>query len=87
MASSEDREAREAANTAEILAAINAVAAEQRECFRLLTSVEAMLDEVRSEIGTAGRFETVTRLRSIQGGMSEMRELLIQALDDPDEDR
>jgi len=89
--SREERDARLAANTAELLAAIDTFAAEHDECVRLLASVDAKLDEFRGEFLDGFRADAVGRglefadttalLESLLVSQAEIKTLLIQALD------
>lgn len=77
-----DLEARVAALEAEradyraVLAAINALGQNQRDFTERVASVETRLGTVESKLDDTG-----ARVRSIEDGMAEVKDLLIRALD------
>lgn len=82
MAALEDLEARVAALEAShfdyraVLAAVNALGANQREQGQRLTSVEGRLTSVEREL-TDFRQETRARLRSVDEHLAEIKDLII----------
>ena len=89
MATLEDLEARIAAVEAShadyraVLAAVNALGANQREHSLRLVTVESKLGTVESELGTVKseladfRLETRTTLRSVDEQLAEIRDLIV----------
>lgn len=86
MATLEDLEARVAALEAAqadyraVLTAVNALGANQRDHSLRLTAVDTRLSAVESEVRT-GFAETNARIRSLEEGQAEIKDLLIRALD------
>jgi uncharacterized coiled-coil protein SlyX len=89
----EELDARVAALEAEqadyraVLAAINALGANQREHSERLSAVEGEVGALRGEVGAlrgevrALRDDTSPRIRSLEENVAEMKDLLIRALD------
>ena len=86
VATLEDLEARVAALEAEradyraVLTAMNALGANQRDHALRLSGVESRLTAVESAV-TNGFAETSARIRSLEDGQAEIKDLLIRALD------
>ena len=89
MATLEDLEARVAAleaNQADyraVLAAVNALGANQREIAMTVRDHTARLDRVETKVDqlAAKSDDTNARVRSLEEGQAEIKDLLIQALD------
>lgn len=89
MAALEDLEARVTALEASqadyraVLSAVNALGANQRDHAERLGRVETRLDKVESRLGSVEYKldDTNARVRSLEDTTSEIKELLIQALD------
>lgn len=66
-----------------VLAAVNALGANQREHSLRLTAVESRLGGVESRLGDLETKvdDTNTRVRSLEDNTGEIKELLIRALD------
>jgi hypothetical protein len=59
-----------------VLTAINALGQNQRDLTERVTSVETRLDGVESKLDDTG-----ARVRSIEDGMAEVKDLLVRVLD------
>lgn len=89
MAALEDLEARVAALEASqadyraVLTAVNASGANQREMALTLRDVKSDVAELKTDVSELkrGLGDTNARVRSLEDGVSEIKDLLIQALD------
>lgn len=66
-----------------VLAAVNALGANQRDLTTRVGEVEGRFGAVETRLGTVELTaqDTNTRVRSLEDGMAEMKDLLVRALD------
>jgi septal ring factor EnvC (AmiA/AmiB activator) len=66
-----------------VLAAVNALGANQREMAMTLREVQADVGELKTDVSElkTGLSDTHARVRSLEDGVSEIKDLLVRALD------